>query len=102
MGDTAGAELPSEVQELFQYVQRYTPVEFALDFKLQPFLPDFIPSLGQVDDQIKASNSGCLVTVGLLKSLLHAPCHQDQDEQGQRALSCCRCPARTASPTFWG
>ena len=47
------AGLAAELAELFAYVGRYAPVEYALDVRLQPFVPDFVPSLGSVDDQIK-------------------------------------------------
>lgn len=39
----ATAAMAAELQDLFAYVQRYTPVEFTLDTRLQPFIPDFVP-----------------------------------------------------------
>lgn len=56
MATSGPAPLSTDIQDLFQYVQRYTPVEFHLEFKLQPWVPDYIPSLGSVDDQIKVNH----------------------------------------------
>lgn len=46
-----------ELEELSQYVQRYAPPELELDVRLRPFLPEFVPSLGAVDDQVKVRPS---------------------------------------------
>lgn len=46
-----------ELEELSQYVQRYAPPELEIDVRLRPFLPEFVPSLGAVDDQVKVRPS---------------------------------------------
>jgi len=43
----------SEVKELFDYILRYTPQKIELDCKLKPFIPDFIPAVGDIDAFIK-------------------------------------------------
>ncbi|CAG9312112.1 unnamed protein product [Blepharisma stoltei] len=43
----------AEVKELFQYIQRYKPQQIELDTKLRPFVPDYIPSVGEVDAFLK-------------------------------------------------
>jgi len=38
---------------LFQYIDRYKPHNIDLDTKLKPFIPDFLPAVGEVDAFIK-------------------------------------------------
>ncbi|CAN2387919.1 intraciliary transport [Pristimantis euphronides] len=42
-----------EIKELFQYITRYTPHSTDLDHKLKPFIPDFIPAVGDIDAFLK-------------------------------------------------
>ncbi|XP_067142911.1 intraflagellar transport protein 46 homolog isoform X2 [Centruroides vittatus] len=42
-----------ELKELFQYITRYTPQTIELEHKLKPFIPDFIPAVGDIDAFIK-------------------------------------------------
>nr|AAI23330.1 MGC154753 protein [Xenopus laevis] len=43
----------AEIKELFQYITRYTPQVVELDYKLKPFIPDFIPAVGDIDAYLK-------------------------------------------------
>ncbi|NXN96677.1 IFT46 protein, partial [Rhinopomastus cyanomelas] len=43
----------SEIKELFRYVKMYTPKEIEIEYKLQPFIPDFIPAVGDIDAFLK-------------------------------------------------
>ncbi|XP_069470531.1 intraflagellar transport protein 46 homolog isoform X2 [Ambystoma mexicanum] len=43
----------AEIKELFQYITRYTPQVIDLDHKLKPFIPDFIPAVGDIDAFLK-------------------------------------------------
>ncbi|XP_046989909.1 intraflagellar transport protein 46 homolog isoform X1 [Schistocerca americana] len=43
----------ADIKELFQNITRYTPQKVELDFKLQPFLPEFIPAAGDIDAFLK-------------------------------------------------
>ncbi|XP_028930243.1 intraflagellar transport protein 46 homolog isoform X1 [Ornithorhynchus anatinus] len=43
----------TEMKELFQYITRYTPQLVDLDHKLKPFIPDFIPAVGDIDAFLK-------------------------------------------------
>jgi len=49
----AGLQVSSEVKELFEYIQRYKPQKIDLDTKLKPFVPEYIPSVGEVDAFLK-------------------------------------------------
>ena len=44
-----GAQVSNEVKELFQYIGRYKPQTIELDTKLKPFIPDYIPAIGEID-----------------------------------------------------
>ncbi|NXS95242.1 IFT46 protein, partial [Jacana jacana] len=43
----------SEIKELFEYIKRYTPKTMDIEYKLQPFIPDFIPAVGDIDAFLK-------------------------------------------------
>ena len=42
-----------EVKELFEYIQRYKPQKIDLETKLKPFVPDYVPAVGEVDACLK-------------------------------------------------
>ena len=42
-----------ELKELFQHIRRYTPQNIELDLKLKPFIPEYIPAIGDIDAFIK-------------------------------------------------
>ena len=44
-----------EIKELFQYITRYTPQAIDLDYKLKPFIPDYIPAVGDIDAFLKVT-----------------------------------------------
>ncbi|XP_055637802.1 intraflagellar transport protein 46 homolog isoform X2 [Toxorhynchites rutilus septentrionalis] len=46
-------EAPSELKELFQYITRFSPQRVSIDYKLKIFVPDFIPSVGDIDAFLK-------------------------------------------------
>ncbi len=43
----------AKVRELFKYIGRYTAHTIELDTKLKPFMPDYIPCVGGIDEFIK-------------------------------------------------
>ncbi|XP_050766786.1 intraflagellar transport protein 46 homolog [Gymnogyps californianus] len=43
----------SEIKELFEYIKRYAPKTIEIEHKLQPFIPDFIPAVGDIDAFLK-------------------------------------------------
>lgn len=49
------AEDNTELQQLFGYITAYAPQNIDLDFKLKPFIPDFIPTVGDIDAFIKVT-----------------------------------------------
>lgn len=49
----ANLQVSSEVKDLFEYIQRYKPQKIDLDTKLKPFIPEYIPCVGEVDSFLK-------------------------------------------------
>lgn len=43
----------SEINDLFAYIDRYTPHEMQLPTHLRPFIPDYIPAVGEIDAFLK-------------------------------------------------
>lgn len=43
----------TEVQELFQYILQYKPEVLQLETPLKPFIPDYVPAIGDIDEFIK-------------------------------------------------
>ena len=52
-GEWDGLPVPPDVKELFGHIVRYTPQATDLDFKFRPFIPDYIPAVGDIDAFIK-------------------------------------------------
>lgn len=51
--DYAHLNVSSEIQDLFDYIGRHKPHDIELDTHLKPFIPDFIPAVGDIDAFIK-------------------------------------------------
>mmetsp|Transcript_24659 Transcript_24659/g.38343 ORF Transcript_24659/g.38343 Transcript_24659/m.38343 type:complete len:106 (-) Transcript_24659:444-761(-) len=51
--DYANLPVASEVKDLFEYIQRYKPQKIDLETKMRPFVPDYIPAVGEVDGCLK-------------------------------------------------
>ncbi|KAM4646309.1 intraflagellar transport protein 46 homolog [Amazona ochrocephala] len=57
----------SEIKDLFEYIKRYTPKTIEIEYKLQPFIPDFIPAVGDIDAFLKVPRpDGSPDNLGLL------------------------------------
>ncbi|CAF0871909.1 unnamed protein product [Brachionus calyciflorus] len=46
-------QVSREIKDIFKYIDRYQPQNIELEFKLKPFIPDYIPSIGDIDAFIK-------------------------------------------------
>jgi hypothetical protein len=47
-----------EMKELLQYVTRYRPQDIELEPELKPFVPEYIPAIGDIDAFIKVKHLG--------------------------------------------
>lgn len=43
----------NDVRELFKEIERYKPHSIDLETKLKPFIPDYIPAVGGIDEFVK-------------------------------------------------
>ncbi|XP_011298442.1 intraflagellar transport protein 46 homolog [Fopius arisanus] len=66
-------DVSTEVRELFQNITRYTPQKMELSYKVAPYIPDFIPAVGDIDAFIKVPRpDGVDNKIGLI--VLDEPC----------------------------
>ena len=47
-----------ELKELFHHITRYTPQTMELETKLKPFIPEYIPAIGDIDAFLKVQREG--------------------------------------------
>lgn len=68
----------TEIQDLFQHITRYKPQQIELETKLKPFIPDYIPSVGDIDAFLKMPRpDGQQDRLGL--TVLDEPCAKQSD-----------------------
>ena len=53
--DYENLPVSAEIKELFAYITRFSPQIQELETKLKPFIPDYIPAVGDIDAFIKVS-----------------------------------------------
>ena len=51
--DMENLNLDPDTLSIFKYIDQYNPEQVDLELKLQPFLPDYLPAVGEVDSCIK-------------------------------------------------
>lgn len=51
--DFDNLNVPQEVKDLFKYITRFRPENLELQTAIKPFIPDYIPSIGEVDAFLK-------------------------------------------------
>ncbi|KAM6909117.1 intraflagellar transport protein 46 homolog [Xenentodon cancila] len=65
--DYANLPVSTEIRELFQYITRYAPQPTELEHHLKPFIPDFIPAVGDIDAFLKVPRpDGKVDNLGML------------------------------------
>ena len=47
----------SEIKELFNYIVRYTPQTIEIETRFKPFIPEYIPAVGDIDAFLKGINA---------------------------------------------
>ena len=95
--DYAHLNVSTEISDLFNYISRFEPRDLELDTELAPFIPDYIPAVGDLDSFIhppcpkpmSSSQSVPKQVLGL--HVLAEPCAEQSDatvlELRLRALS---------------
>ena len=51
--DYSNLNVSAEVKELFEYIGRYKPAKIDLETSFKPFIPEYMPCVGEVDAFIK-------------------------------------------------
>ncbi|KAJ8917176.1 hypothetical protein NQ315_012668 [Exocentrus adspersus] len=46
-------DVDDEAKEMFQYILKYIPQQLNLDYKFKPFIPEFLPAVGDIDAFLK-------------------------------------------------
>ncbi|XP_068912611.1 intraflagellar transport protein 46 homolog isoform X1 [Tenebrio molitor] len=46
-------DVNSDTKEVFQYITKYIPQQMSLDHKFKPFVPEFLPAVGDIDAFLK-------------------------------------------------
>ena len=75
------ANLPvsADVKELFEYIGRFKPQKIDLETKMKPFVPEFVPAVGEVDALIKMPRpDGQSEEFGI--TVLDEPCLNPEDK----------------------
>ncbi|CAH0594409.1 unnamed protein product [Chrysodeixis includens] len=50
-----------DMDNIFQYIMKYTPQKIDIELKLQPFVPEYVPAVGDIDAFIKVTTPACNV-----------------------------------------
>lgn len=61
--DNLDASFPAELKEIMQYVNKFSPQNIEIDYKLQVFVPEFFPSVGDIDAFLKIVTPQPLKTI---------------------------------------
>ncbi|XP_023949987.2 intraflagellar transport protein 46 homolog [Bicyclus anynana] len=48
-------KVPPDMENVFQYIMKYTPQKIDISLKLAPFVPEFVPAVGDTDAFLKVS-----------------------------------------------
>ncbi|GAB1603007.1 intraflagellar transport protein 46 homolog [Argonauta hians] len=76
--DYDSLQVNSDIKDLFEFISRYSYQVIELEHKLKPFIPDFIPSVGDTDAFIKIPRPDSKADmVGL--TVLDEPCASQSD-----------------------
>jgi len=76
--DYENLSVSDEIKDLFQYISRYNAQSQELETRLKPFIPDFIPAVGDIDAMIQIRRADG-VNQGLGLEVLDEPCADQAD-----------------------
>jgi len=78
----ANLDVSAEVQDLFQYITRFRSKNIELGTKLKPFIPSYIPAVGEADGFLKPSRpDNKQESLGL--EVIDEPCLNQTKETGR-------------------
>jgi hypothetical protein len=50
-----------ELQELYQYITKFHPQDVDIETLFQPFIPDYIPAIGDIDAMLKVNEHSFMI-----------------------------------------
>ncbi|XP_022179105.1 intraflagellar transport protein 46 homolog [Myzus persicae] len=71
--------LSQDIKDVFKYISMYYPQKAKLEFRLQPFIPDYLPAVGDADAFIKVIAPDPSIQAGLGLEYLDEPCLNQSD-----------------------
>ncbi|XP_016664196.1 intraflagellar transport protein 46 homolog isoform X2 [Acyrthosiphon pisum] len=71
--------LSQDIKDVFKYISMYYPQKPKLEFRLQPFIPDYLPAVGDADAFIKVIAPDPSIQAGLGLEYLDEPCLNQSD-----------------------
>eukprot|EP00472_Partenskyella_glossopodia_P002754 CAMPEP_0197517416 /NCGR_PEP_ID=MMETSP1318-20131121/2423_1 /TAXON_ID=552666 /ORGANISM="Partenskyella glossopodia, Strain RCC365" /LENGTH=322 /DNA_ID=CAMNT_0043066947 /DNA_START=182 /DNA_END=1150 /DNA_ORIENTATION=+ len=71
-------DVSPEIRQLFDHIERYKPAIIELDTKMKPFIPDYIPAVGDIDSFLKVPHPQ-IKNDGLGLTVLDEPAAQQSD-----------------------
>lgn len=82
--DTVVHTSTDELKALFKRIHRYKPLDLDLETRLKPFIPDFLPAVGDIDAFIKVPRpDGKIDELGLVS--IDEPICNQSDPSGKFA-----------------
>lgn len=51
--DYESLDVPRDIKQLFENIVRYTPQKIDIEYKLHPFIPEYVPAVGDIDAFLK-------------------------------------------------
>ena len=71
-------QVSAEIRDLFGYIERYMPTSFDIETSLKPFIPEYIPSIGDIDGFLKVPRPDGKDD-GLALAVVDEPCTKQSD-----------------------
>lgn len=53
-------DVPDDLKNCFQYIIKYIPQNISVDYHLQPFIPEYVPAVGDVDAFLNIKSPECI------------------------------------------
>lgn len=78
---------PSDMESIFAFIEKYTPMDIELTTALFPFIPDYIPAIGDIDAFIKVPVPHCLDEGVLGLEIIDEPCAEQSNATGSLYFS---------------
>lgn len=83
--DELDSSFPAELKEIMQHIPKFSPQNIEIDYKLQVFVPEFFPSVGDIDAFLKIVTPNPLKAVDVSLSEINRLGLEVLDEPGEQS-----------------